>query len=266
MNEIKARDVRVTLDKVPVLHGVDLTASAGSWLTVIGPNGSGKSTLLRALAGLVRFDGTVELDGVPVGSLRRRDRARRIALVPQNPVSPPGMAVREYVLLGRTPYVQPLGREGERDLDTVDGVLRLLDLEAFAQRALSTLSGGERQRVFLARALAQGAPVLLLDEPTAALDIGHQQEVLDLVDELRRTRALTVVTTMHDLVIAGEYAERLVLLDAGRVAAQGAPAEVLTERNLARHYHARVRVIDGESGPLVVPIRSVAAAKQPGLR
>ncbi|MGH3663764.1 MAG: ABC transporter ATP-binding protein [Micromonosporaceae bacterium] len=263
---MKARDVRVTLDKVPVLHGVDLTASAGSWLTVIGPNGSGKSTLLRALAGLVRFDGTVELDGVPVGSLRRRDRARRIALVPQNPVSPPGMAVREYVLLGRTPYVQPLGREGERDLDTVDGVLRLLDLEAFAQRALSTLSGGERQRVFLARALAQGAPVLLLDEPTAALDIGHQQEVLDLVDELRRTRALTVVTTMHDLVIAGEYAERLVLLDAGRVAAQGAPAEVLTERNLARHYHARVRVIDGESGPLVVPIRSVAAAKQPGLR
>ncbi|MGH3740940.1 MAG: ABC transporter ATP-binding protein, partial [Micromonosporaceae bacterium] len=251
---MKARDVRVTLDKVPVLHGVDLTASAGSWLTVIGPNGSGKSTLLRALAGLVRFDGTVELDGVPVGSLRRRDRARRIALVPQNPVSPPGMAVREYVLLGRTPYVQPLGREGERDLDTVDGVLRLLDLEAFAQRALSTLSGGERQRVFLARALAQGAPVLLLDEPTAALDIGHQQEVLDLVDELRRTRALTVVTTMHDLVIAGEYAERLVLLDAGRVAAQGAPAEVLTERLLARHYHARIRVIDGESGPLVVPI------------
>jgi iron complex transport system ATP-binding protein len=129
-------------------------------------------------------------------------------------------------------------------------------LSGFAHRRLETLSGGERQRVFLARALAQGAPLLLLDEPTASLDIGHQQEVLELVDQLRRERGLTVVATMHDLSVAGEYAERLVLLDAGKVEAAGRPREVLTEELLARHYRARVKVIDGEHGPLVVPIRA----------
>jgi cobalamin transport system ATP-binding protein len=170
-------------------------------------------------------------------------------------VVPPGMRVVDYVLLGRTPYIAPLGRESASDLSAVDDVLVLLDLTRFAGRKLDTLSGGERQRVFLARALAQEAPVLLLDEPTSALDIGHQQDVLELVDKLRRDRGLTVVATMHDLSIAGEYAERMVLMAEGTVVAAGTPRDVLTQELLARHYQAQVRVIDGEQGPLVVPVR-----------
>jgi iron complex transport system ATP-binding protein len=166
------------------------------------------------------------------------------------------MAVFDYVLLGRTPFIPPLGRESAADLAAATDVLALLDLTRFADRTLDTLSGGERQRVFLARALAQAAPVLLLDEPTSALDIGHQQEVLELVDQLRRSHGLTVLATMHDLSTAGEYAERLVLLAGGKVVADGSPAEVLTEELLATHYRARVQVILGSHGPLVVPIRS----------
>jgi iron complex transport system ATP-binding protein len=137
----------------------------------------------------------------------------------------------------------------------VESVLAQLGLSRFAARALETLSGGERQRVFLARALAQQAPLLLLDEPTSALDIGHQQEVLELVDALRKSHELTVIATMHDLSIAGEYAERLVLLAEGEIVISGSPSLVLTEELLERHYRARVRVIQGDFGPIIVPVR-----------
>jgi iron complex transport system ATP-binding protein len=256
MTAVDARDVRVTLGGATILAGVDLTVDTGEWVTIIGPNGAGKSTLLRAVGGLLPATGFISLFGTPSDRLGRRQRARIVATVAQSPVVPAGMAVFDYVLLGRTPYVPPLGRESAADLAATREVLHRLDLERFAGRHLTTLSGGERQRVFLARALAQGAPLLLLDEPTSALDIGHQQEVLDLVDELRRDHGLTVLATMHDLSIAGEYADRMVLLAEGQVAAKGTPREVLTEDLLAVHYSARVRVIDGEYGPVVVPRRS----------
>ncbi|WDZ86307.1 ABC transporter ATP-binding protein [Micromonospora cathayae] len=252
---VEVRGLHVSLDRVPILTGVDLTVAAGEWVTVIGPNGAGKSTLLRAVGGLLPATGDITLFGTPSVSLRRRERARVVATVAQSPVVPVGMSVLDYVLLGRTPYIPPLGRESAADLATVHEVLDRLDLAGFAHRELATLSGGERQRVFLARALAQGATLLLLDEPTSALDIGHQQEVLELVDQLRHAHGLTVLATMHDLSVAGEYADRLVLLAEGRVAAAGTPREVLTEDLLATHYRARVRVVDGDHGPLVVPVR-----------
>ncbi len=253
---VKIRDVGVDLDGNEIVRGVDLSVASGEWVTVIGPNGAGKSTLLRAIAGLVRFRGGIELFGQASEALSRRQRARLVAMVPQDPAVPPGMVVLDYVLLGRTPYIPPLGRESAADLVAVDEALVRLDLTRFAGRRLESLSGGERQRVFLARALAQGATLLLLDEPTTALDIGHQQEVLELVDRLRRDGRLTVLATMHDLSIAGEFADRMVLLANGRVVAAGPPREVLTERLLAEHYRARVRVIEGDHGPLVVPVRS----------
>ncbi|MBO4207541.1 ABC transporter ATP-binding protein [Micromonospora echinofusca] len=272
---VEVRDLWVRLGGAPILAGVDLTVAPGEWVTVIGPNGAGKSTLLRVVGGLlpssgpvrlrgtstgpVRVPGTptgpVRLYGTPIDRLRRRERARVVATVAQSPVVPPGMAVLDYVLLGRTPFIPALGRESAADLAVVHDVLDRLDLARFAGRELATLSGGERQRVFLARALAQGATLLLLDEPTSALDIGHQQEVLELVDQLRADAGLTVLATMHDLSVAGEYADRLVLLAGGKVVAAGKPREVLTEDLLATHYRARVRVVDGEHGPIVVPVR-----------
>ncbi len=249
------RGLRVTLDRAIVLDGVDLTVAAGEWVTVIGPNGAGKSTLLSAVGGLLPFAGTVAVSGTELARLPRRDRARRVATVRQSPVVPPGMTVLDYVLLGRTPYIAPLGRESAADLAAARDVLGRLDLTGLAGRELDTLSGGERQRAFLARALAQGAGVLLLDEPTTALDIGHQQDVLELIDRLRREGGLTVLATMHDLTTAGEYADRLVLLAGGRVVAAGRPADVLTAELLAEHYRVRVRVIPGDRGPLVVPVR-----------
>jgi iron complex transport system ATP-binding protein len=255
MNAVTVDGVRVTLGGTEVLSGVELAVASGEWVTVIGPNGAGKSTLLRAVGGRLPHRGYIKLFGTPVAALSRRARARTVAAVTQTPVVPPGMAVLDYVLLGRTPHISPLGRESGADLAVVMSVLSRLELEPFAGRMLSTLSGGERQRAFLARALAQEAPLLLLDEPTSALDIGHQQDVLELVDELRRDRSLTVLATMHDLSVAGEYADRLVLMAGGRVVAAGPPREVLTEELLAEQYHARVRVVDGEHGPIVVPIR-----------
>ncbi len=245
----------VELEGRPILRGVDLVVPTGAWVTVIGPNGAGKSTLLRAIGGAVPFTGRIEVAGVAIGNLPRRQRAQLLATVPQNPVVPPGISVLDYVLLGRTPYLPPLGRESAADLAVVARVLDRLDLTGFAGRRLESLSGGERQRAFLARALAQGPALLLLDEPTTALDIGHQQEVLELVDQLRRDTGLTVLATMHDLSIAGEYAEQMLLLADGRVAAAGTPRQVLTQELLARHYRARVTVLEGSQGPLVVPVR-----------
>jgi len=262
---IEVENLSVSLGGTPILHGIGLSVRAGEWVTVIGPNGAGKSTLLRAIGGLLPFEGSISLLSTPSDRLRRRDRARLVATVPQNPVVPPGMAVFDYVLLGRTPFIRLLGRESRSDIEAVEGVLERLDLVRFADRPLTTLSGGERQRAFLARALAQEASLLLLDEPTSALDIGHQQEVLDLVDKLRADRGLTVLATMHDLSIAGEYAQRMVLLAKGRVAAAGPPREVLTEELLSEHYGARVRVIDGEQGPLIVPVRAAnGSVSDPG--
>ncbi|MCX4468845.1 ABC transporter ATP-binding protein [Micromonospora sp. NBC_01655] len=261
---VEVRDLRVTLGGAPVLRGVDLRVEPGGWVTVIGPNGAGKSTLLRAVGGLLPAPGAISLFGTPSEALRRRDRARVVATVAQSPVVPAGMSVFDYVLLGRTPFIPPLGRESAADLAAVRDVLDRLDLAGFGRRELATLSGGERQRVFLARALAQGATLLLLDEPTSALDIGHQQEVLELVDQLRREHGLTVLATMHDLSLAGEYADRMVLLAAGRVAAAGPPRDVLTEHLLATHYRASVRVLPGEHGPLVVPVRPRAGLSRRG--
>ena len=256
MSAIELRGVSVDLDGRPVLRGLDLVVPGGARLGLIGPNGSGKTTLLRTVAGLVPHRGELRVGDAPPGSLSRRELARRIALVPQNPAVPAGTTVADYVLLGRTPYIPYLGTESRRDLAIVAQVLDQLDLAAFADRRLDSLSGGERQRAVLARALAQQAPVLLLDEPTTGLDVGHQQQVLELVDELRESLDLTVVSAMHDLTLAGQFADQLVLLDGGRVAAVGPVREVLTEQVIGRHYHASVRVLEEPGGGIVVvPVR-----------
>jgi iron complex transport system ATP-binding protein len=258
MNGIRLEDVSVELGGSRVVDGVSASVAEGEWVTVIGPNGAGKTTLLRAVAGLVPREGTIEVGGRDLASLPRRAVARRVAFVPQEPVLPPGLTVGEYVLLGRTPHLSLFGAEGSRDLLAADRALARLDLVSLAHRRLETLSGGERQRAVLARALAQEASVLLLDEPTSALDVGRMQQALELVDSLRRDQGLTVLGAMHDLTFAARYADRLLLLDAGRLVAAGAPGEVLDADLLAGHYAATVDVLVHESGIVVVPVRPLA--------
>jgi iron complex transport system ATP-binding protein len=255
MSTIAIRDLAVDLDGTAILHGVSCEVGAGGWLGLIGPNGAGKTTLLRAVAGLLPYRGEVLLDGAGTRSLSGRDRARLIAYMPQEPVLPPDMAVAEYVLLGRTPYVRFLGGPGSSDREAAARAADRLGVDRFAGRRLASLSGGERKRVVLARALAQEPKVLLLDEPTASLDIGHQQQVLDLVDELRRTEGLTVLSTLHDLTSAGQYAGQLVLLHEGQIEATGTAAEVLTTERIGRVYAAHVSVITGADGTVVTPLR-----------
>jgi iron complex transport system ATP-binding protein len=259
------RSVAVSLGGREVVHDVSCSLPTGGWLGVLGPNGAGKSTLLRAIAGLTEHRGTVSLDGRDTASMRRRDLAVRIALVPQEPTVPEGATVVDYVSLGRTPHIRYFGSVGRHDRDVVAEVLGALDLSEVAQRPVAALSGGEAQRVFVARALAQEPSLLLLDEPTTSLDVGRQQEVLELIESLRRDRGVTVVSALHDLSLAGQFADRLLLLHEGNHVAEGSPGEVLTEQVVREFFGASVRLvpIDG-SGHVLVPIRRTGAAERVG--
>lgn len=238
-----------------VLDHASLTVEAGSWTTIIGPNGAGKTSLLRAAAGLVApEEGAVDVFGRSMNLATRRENAQRLALMPQNPVIPPAMTVADYVLLGRTPY---LGRRlalGAHDLDVAERVIDQLDLTAFRTRFVAELSGGELQRVVMARTLAQEPDILLLDEPTSGLDLGHQQDVLELIDEQRHEN-LTVLGTLHDLGLAAQYSTHVALMIEGRIVTAGPPAEVISEKVLADVYGASVRVIHDGDALLVVPRR-----------
>jgi iron complex transport system ATP-binding protein len=248
--------VSVVLDGTPVVRDFTLDVEEGEWVGLIGPNGAGKTTITRAVAGLVPYSGSVRVWGAELARLTRRDIARKIAVVPQNPVIPPDMTVLEYVLLGRTPHVGYAASPGNGDVISASAALDRLEIDALAQRRLGSLSGGERQRAVLARALAQEPRLVLLDEPTSALDMGAQQQVLDLVSVLREEDGLTVLSAMHDLTLTAQYADRLVLVDGGREVARGQAVEVLTEEIVARHYGASVRVIaDPADGVAVVPLR-----------
>jgi len=249
---VELHGASVRIGKTTLLHPIDLHVPAGQWLSIIGPNGAGKSTLLRALVGAEKSSGQVLVDGVPVSDMSRQQRAQTIAWVPQNPVIPTGFLVNDYVLLGRTPHRHLLAAERTQDFAVVQQVLDDLDLTAFAGREVASLSGGERQRVVIARALAQQAPVLLLDEPTTALDLGHQQDVLLLLNRLRKA-GHTIISTMHDLTLAGQFADELVLLSQGQIAAKGASTDVITEENLAQYYNACVQVTYDNGMAIVVP-------------
>ena len=254
----------LAFDQVGVRYGKTVALQAftdhvrpGEWLCLIGPNGAGKSSVLRTVAGLARHTGTITVDGAPLFERSPRRRAALVAFVPQAPLMPDDMTGQEYVLLGRNPYIAYFGSETKHDRALVRDVLGRLDLLSFADRPLGTLSGGERQRLVIARAVAQEAPILLLDEPTSALDIGHQQQALELVDRLRRENGLTVVSAMHDLTLAGLYADRLVMLNEGYTVAGGTPAEVLRAETLSEFYGVSVTVMHAPDGTVaVVPKRS----------
>ena len=259
---LDAQSVSVRYGERSALDDVSLQVQPGEWVCLIGPNGAGKSSLLRAITGLVTHTGTMALGGVSTASMHSRERATRVAFVPQSPELPPDMTGAEYVMLGRTPYISYLGIESLHDREVVAAVLARLELDDLAPRRLGALSGGERQRFVIARALAQDAPLLVLDEPTSALDIGHQAQALELVDRLRHESGLGVVAAMHDLTLAGMFADRILLLADGRLVASGPPAAVLHADVLADLYGVAVDVRTFDDGTITVHPRRTSRTRQ----
>ena len=256
MTKLTVRGLQVALAGKNIVSNIDLEVSVGQWTCIIGPNGAGKSSLLKALAGIIPSTGEILIDGSNMRDLSHRDRACWIAYVAQEPVMPTGMRVFDYVLLGRTAHLKMLATESPKDLEITHYVISELDLVEFIDRDIATLSGGDRQRVAIARALTQASPIILLDEPTTALDVGYQQEVLELIDKLRNEKKIAVISTMHDLTVSGLYPDRLLLLAQGRLVASGSAESVLTPENIAQHYGAKVSVINHASGPVVIPERN----------
>ena len=227
----------------PVLRKVSLDVAAGELLAIVGPNGSGKSTLLRVLGGTMRpWQGTVELQGRALHSVDRRALARQVATVAQENTVAFRFTVLEIVLMGRAPHLGAFRFESRNDLEIAQAALDRFDLLPLAHRHIEELSGGERKRVFLARALTQEPGVMLLDEPTAFLDLKHVVGIFTRFRELASSRGLAVVATLHDLNAAAAYADRVMLLKAGQVVGYGSPAEVLTESNLRSVYETEIRV------------------------
>ncbi len=241
--KVKVRGLHVGYDRRNVLEGIDLELNAGEILGIVGPNGAGKTTLLRAIAGALRPSfGVVYLDGKELGRLKPQEVARQIAVVAQVPTVSLDFRVRELVELGRLPHLRPPDRLGPADRKAVENALRLTGLEDLAERPISSLSGGERQRVFLAMALAQEPQLLLLDEPTAHLDVRYRLEFLILVRKLAQ-EGLAVAMALHDLNLAAQFSDRLLLLGQGRVLAQGHPEEVLIPELLEKAFGVRALVL-----------------------
>ena len=254
---LEVRDLTVAYGRLVALRQVSLSLRAGELLGVVGPNGSGKSTLIRAITRLVRpLGGDIRLDGKELGRLSQRELARWAAVVPQSPHLPDVFTVLEVALMGRTPHLGLLQSEGRADLAAVRRALEQTDTWQLAGRRMGELSGGERQRVVVARALAQETPLLLLDEPTAHLDMGHQAAVLDLVRQLCREEGKAGLAAIHDLSLAGQYCDRLVMLNEGRIVGEGEPEEVLSPQLLASVYGTRVSVFSHPltGRPVVTPM------------
>ncbi|NOY99072.1 MAG: heme ABC transporter ATP-binding protein [Chloroflexi bacterium] len=253
---LKLHNLSVSYGARRVLHEVSLDVQAGEVVALIGPNGAGKSTLMRAVSGVIPAEGgRIRTNGDDLPALSPMQRARYLAVVPQSAALPPAFTVWETVLLGRTPYLNFLGQVSPADRETVRRALERVDALELAERRVGELSGGEQQRVLLARALAQSTPILLLDEPTAHLDLQYQASLLSLVRELAHTDNLAVLAALHDLNLAARYADRVVLLVEGRVIASGSPQQVLRPDLISQAYDWPVQVVRHpfSDSPLVLP-------------
>ena len=252
---LKIHNLSVSYGSRRVLHDVSLEVQNGEVLALIGPNGAGKSTLIRAVSGVVPYQGHVSTNGDDFASLSTIQRARYIATVPQAVALPPAYTVWETVLFGRTPHLGFLGQPSQKDEEITRQALTRVSALSFADRRVGELSGGEQQRILLARALCQSTPILLLDEPTAHLDLQYQVGLLELVHELAHRDNLAVLIALHDLNLAAHYADRIALMVAGSIKALGSPKDVLQAEIIQEAYCLPVRVVKHPflDVPLVLP-------------
>ncbi|GGO84692.1 iron(3+)-hydroxamate import ATP-binding protein FhuC [Marinobacterium nitratireducens] len=258
---LSAQELRLGYGDKAIVPQLSLDLEASRIHCLIGPNGCGKSTLLRALSGLLRpQQGRVLLEGRELNRWGRRELAQRLAMLPQHPSAPEGLTVEQLVRYGRFPHQRLFGQLGEQDRKVVRWAIRVTGLAGYEARPLAALSGGERQRAWIALSLAQQAAVLVLDEPTTYLDLGHQLEVLELLEELNRQQGLTVIMSLHDLNQAARYGHQLIAMRSGRLERAGNPGEVLSESLLAEVFRVRARVSadTGSGKPQFVPLSSLA--------
>lgn len=240
---LQVENLSFSYNGAPVLKDISFVVQAGDFVVIIGPNGTGKTTLLNLIDGILRpREGTIRIDGVPVVEMKRHALAKIIAVVPQGAPMTFPFLVQEVIMMGRAPHLGKWLFEGERDWSIVRRVMEMTDTLTLAGRSMNRLSGGERQRVLIARALAQEPRLLLLDEPTASLDIRHQGEFFDLVKRLNREQGLTVLAVTHDINLASLYCDRLILLKGGSIQMAGPPLEVITEENIQAVYETPVMV------------------------
>lgn len=255
MSILRAESVTYRAGDATLVDEVSLDVQPGALLALVGPNGAGKSTLLRLLSGLLRpSQGSVTLDGRPLSSIGAKELARKRAVLAQDNQVSFAFRVDEVVAMGRAPW-RGTGL-AERDDEAVREALQLADVTHLAERSFLSLSGGEKARVSLARVLAQAAPIMMLDEPTAALDLRHQEDVLRVASASARS-GTAVVIVVHDLSLAAAYADQVVMLDAGRIVSRGTPGHVLNAPTISDVYGIDVRVVDDAAGPIIVPVRPV---------
>lgn len=256
-------DAYFSFGETPVLGGICFGVALGEMLAIVGPNGAGKTTLLKVISGLLKVRrGSVLVNGQDIHIMRPRERARLISVVSQNPQIPEGFTALEIVLMGRNAHLGLLQWEGPRDIEIALAAMECTGTVDLASRLLTTLSGGERQRVFIARAVAQDAALLILDEPTAHLDIGFQSAILDTIERIRLTRAITVIAAMHDLTLASQYCDRMAILYEGRIAAVGRPSEVMQPEIISTAFDVGVRIVEDQvTGAFIaLPLKGVNVA------
>lgn len=253
---IEANKVSLAYDGTTIIHDLSASIQIGQITTLVGPNGCGKSTLLRGLARLLKLQtGDILLDGKAIHRLPTKELAKQLGILPQSPHAPEGLTVYELVGQGRYPHQSFFQQWSSEDEEITREAITITNMVAFADRPLDTLSGGQRQRAWIAMALAQKTPILLLDEPTTFLDIGYQLEVMELVEKLNRERNMTILLVLHDLNQAARYSDRMIVLRDGMIHADGAPREILTQSLLETIFNVHAHIFhDPNSGaPICVP-------------
>ncbi len=254
---IRLKDISFAYGAQPVLDDISMSIDEGGFVGVVGPNGSGKTTLIKALTKVVRpHRGAVEILGKEISRLSNRELARAVSVVPQDTGVMFAYTVAEIVLMGRSPYHGALSFDNEEDLAAARSAMETMDVAHLGERLISEISGGERQRVIIARALAQDTPIMLLDEPTAFLDLKHQVGIYGVLRRLNREKSMTIVVVSHSLSLAAQFCKRIVMLKDGRVAADGPVRGVMTKENIERVFEVGVSVDYDEktSAPLIFPI------------